>query len=421
MLLTYIYFTTIIPCCALLRYNYFISFFRNCLERFQVVICKKYDIITNKTIFVRSVGMHGKFESIKFIFNKNAITKILIIGGIVIYILSRIFMDVIPDVQPADSMVNKVLKYICHVLFDVLKVLAGVAISSGVISLLLEISTMKATVLDVNRSLMDNILNADFDLQNYSTDVLDRLHKNIVICKNQNKISLEMLENSIYTVEPYINRLLTGLFHEYHLMTSWITPDEERSVFKKRIQCKYNVINYYELKNEIVLKLAFLQEKALETDEEKKKKLEITKFRINNMDLIEEVPELLFVENISGKYHSVYDYWVVFKKNLQESSCQHVEINYEYEVPITDLTQSYKIMKPCKNFRHKVYLDGGDFNRWQISVSGFASLFYSGSELESSFKVTEDTPHCAEVYFDNWILPGAGYVISLNRKPEEEV
>lgn len=223
-----------------------------------------------------------------------------------------------------------------------------------------------------------------------------------------------MLENSIYSLEPYINNLLDGLYYEYHKADIHIIPDDNRNVFIKKVHIRYCIINNFSLSNKIKLHITF--EDDTKTEELRKQNLHIKKFKVNETDLISEVESLKRIEYIEDEYHNIYSYAVAFERRLQECKRHVVDIMYEYEVANSDLTHSLKVIYPCRKINHKIFLDGDFLPKWQLSLNGFASFFSINSELEHNFKDDELTKHSAEVLFDYWTLPGTGYVVSLNKK-----
>jgi hypothetical protein len=75
-----------------------------------------------------------------------------------------------------------------------------------------------------------------------------------------------------------------------------------------------------------------------------------------------------------------------------------------------------QITKACKKFTHTIQLLEGDIGNWMIGLDAFASFFYSDSELKEKFNLTNDSPTLAIVDFNDWILPGSGYVVTLRKR-----
>lgn len=332
----------------------------------------------------------------------------LLIGlGLLFYALSTVSNALLLKIVTTDTFI-KIVKNISILVFDIIKLLSGVALSSGFLTLLLEISTVKDVVLDVYNAFMRQVLKANFDLSTYSKETLDNLQKNILIQKNDKKIDAQMLDDSVYVLEKNLNTLLLGLFYKNDDATYRIIPDEERQVFTKKVSISYTIFNYFKLKNNrIKFELNFDKNGS----EDITKKINVTKFVINNTDLTLAVSELITPQEIPDKNK----YRVIFEKPLQECLKHDVKIEYEYEVPMTDFTQSFKLLLPCKRFCHKILLDGKDMKNWELTINGFASFFYAESEIEDQFKVLRPTTHNAEIQFNKWILPGAGYVVSFRR------
>ena len=310
-----------------------------------------------------------------------------------------------------ENITNGLKGYILKWFLDIIKLLSGIVISSGFISLLLEISTIKNTVFDV----FNRFLNADFDLSNYSIETLRNLHKKIIIQYNKGKLTLDMLNNSVYTLEEHVNSLLTGLSHDFHDVTCYVTPLENENIFIKKFKWRYNIRNDYKLKNKVYFEVSLPFEPSVVDANAKLEKLHITKFAINGTDLLNEVPKCKKVIDIVDHEHNVYAFKVIFERELQECQTHLIEMDYDIKIPMNDFRQVYRLKLPCKKLTHRIHLDGGDYSKWQLSVSGFAPFFHADSKIEDKFKVFESTKRSAEVLFDNWVLPGAGYVVTFRK------
>jgi len=310
-----------------------------------------------------------------------------------------------------DSITNGIWGQIYKWFLDIIKLLSSVVISSGFISLLLEISTIKNLVLEVYHSL----LKADFDFTYYSNERLRKMRKDIILAEYaKDFLSSEQLNDSIYILEEPLNKLIKNKYQECHESTFWIIPNSYEKIFKKRVKSKYTVYNYF--KSEDKIGLQFKVTKNINaTDLEKESWLIINSFMIESTNLTSEAKQYIKVEDIPKSENSPYTHIIKFSMPLQKYEKYTIQIEYEYDVPMFDIMQSFKLMWPCKTFRHKVYLQGKEASNWALSVNGFASFYYAGSELEDKFKVLPDTEHSVEIFFEGWTLPGAGYVVSLRK------
>lgn len=145
----------------------------------------------------------------------------------------------------------------------------------------------------------------------------------------------------------------------------------------------------------------------------------LIQFRINGKDIPKESFE---IEDIPKQtYQNYYDYKIKSNINLEKIKVNVVEIIYEYNVPIFDITQSYKITLPCKKLDHEFRIneDCGTREKWTLSASAFTTFFCNQKEYDSKYKVEQSTDDRVKIIFNDWALPGAGYVVTLNKMKKQ--
>lgn len=301
-----------------------------------------------------------------------------------------------------------------HFLIEIGKVLCGVTLSTGFIGLLLEIKTIKSTILSV----LNTILDGDYKLDSYSIEKLQAIKKRIIIAEHNNKFSETELENSIYTLETHINAFITSKYYELDETCCWIEPDEQSQVFRKRFKRKLIICNKYSDSNVFKMTLKLVREKQ---DTDYKNWLIFKEFKVSTdtgqelHDLKDEIQGILKVEELPEDDRSPYTHKLSVEKQLDGNQKLTVYIEYQYYSPMTDFTQTFKSILPCREFCHKVFIEGKYDNNWTFAINGFTPLYYPGSNLSDKFKVNVHTSKSGEVIFNNWCLPGTGYVVSLRR------
>lgn len=299
-------------------------------------------------------------------------------------------------------------------LIEIGKVLCSVAISSGFIGLLLEIKTIKSIILSV----LNTILDGDYKLDSYSIEKLHSIKKRIIIAEHNKKFSELELDNSIYTLENNINALITNRYYELDETCCWIEPDDEEQLFKKRFKRKLIISNEYGDSNLFKMTLKLLRD---EYDTDYDNWLTFKEFKVYTdtsgepQDLKDEIQRIIRVEKLPEDDRSPYTHKLSVEKQLDGNQILTVFIEYQYSSPMTDFTQTFKSILPCKEFCHKVFIDGKYDNNWTFAINGFAPLYFPGSNLSERFKVDVHTNKSGEVIFNNWCLPGTGYVVSLRR------
>lgn len=297
----------------------------------------------------------------------------------------------------------------------ILKIIISVAnsigltlISVGLVSILIEISTINSVV---NKAIK-TVLSDDVPLESYSDGFLGRL-KNKISAQLIN-VSINKLQKSVYVLEPELLNLTNSLYYEYHNLHCDVIPDESQHNFLKKCKIEYKIINENNFDNWVKLGLSLYDIKPDMRDEDRLHNVKIKKFYVNETNLIDDpfIEKTINPTHIDDLYE--YDYTYVFKRQLQKCREHKVVLEYEYITTQKDLTQSWKLKYPCKKIEHTITIKGK--NDWRLKANAFASFFHADSKLQNAFKVEQSIDKSAKVEFDNWTIPGAGYVISYNNK-----
>lgn len=346
-------------------------------------------------------------KATSFIFTWKLLTASLFISGILLFVFVQIINGIMNGtVKDPTFWVGGLLDFVKYVSF--------LLISTGTISVIMKTSTLYNHFFKLYNDLLKRVLNADLDLSGYSVEILRNLKRKVIMKIYDNKIDTKILDDSVYCLDENFDKLILGLYHESHEATFWINPDDEKHVFKKKVNYTYNIHNNFALENHVRLMVSFLKENHINTREEKLRKVQINKFKINGTNLLPELQDILDVKELEG-YNTIASYAIILQRTLQDCVNHNVEINYEYDVPMCDFTQSFKLVLPCKYFRHKIFLEGNNINKWEIDAQGFASFFNDGSSIQDQFSVSLPSHTSAEIEFKNWVIPGAGYVISFRK------
>lgn len=350
-------------------------------------------------------------KSISFIFNTVSLSILLISLGILLYYF---FYSNLLDVSKALSqnidestrlsLTNK------QIFYELGKLISGVLLSTGGLSLLLEISTIKKFIVG---AISDFTKSAYFDLSNYNVDDLNSLQKRIVLAKNKHKsLTVNSINNSVYVLEEELNKLLMGLYYEYHDMTTIIIPDMTKSLFNKKVSIEYKIVNLFEIKNSIQFQISLIKGTSITT----KGEFNVKKFQVNDTIFKkEEIESFTYLEEIKDET-SNFSHKIIFKRDFDICKEHTIYIEYEYNIPIDDLTHSFKLPLPSKKINHSIILSGEEAPKWSLFVNGFASWFHHKSNFKREFQTTHSTPTNCDIRFNYWSLPGAGYVVSLKNK-----
>lgn len=299
------------------------------------------------------------------------------------------------------------------VMSDLLSVIGTTLFSAGLVSVIIEISTIKNIV----KIALNELLDCNFPLESYSDENLAYLNKRIASIRSERDMTVEYIENSIYSLEPKMLEMSSGLYYSHHIRHTTVIPDVKNNVFRKSVVLKYELINNFGLDNKIFHSFMLYDTSPNMTDEERKKKFKVTKFTINKDDLTGEVDNLISINSIKRSNKTTYEYEVIFNRKLQTCKKHKVTLEFEYEVPIFDVTQTYKANLPCKRLEHTTHIkmDVTTKEEWGLQGSAFTSFFCDTSEKDSGFEVEQNEDTLIKVNFNNWVIPGAGYVIYFKR------
>lgn len=333
--------------------------------------------------------------------NLSTATVILILLGIGFVIISQSLLNVL-----SEDFLKKY--YALEPILNIFNTIGGTLFSAGIVSILVEISTIKSLVSDA----LENVLHGDIPLESYSAKVLQKINKQIAA--KRGCVDSDKIDNSIYSVEPKLVELLDGLYYNFYNMTFEITPDEEKGVFRKYVTLDYEVINEHDKDNKISYTIRLHNLKDNMTDTEKKKCFNVKKFTINKTDLTHEAYKYKEIIQIKEK-HSEYPYAIKFYRELQHCRKHTIHLEFEYDVPIHDTSQIFRLTYPSKNMLHEVYINNEKGKKWNIHGAAFVS-FYCKEDNNNGFHVKQKHDTHLQIAFNNWCIPGAGYATYLVKK-----
>lgn len=288
-----------------------------------------------------------------------------------------------------------------------LDVLGSTLLSAGLVSLLLEISTIKNCVKDAIRDL----ISGDFPMASLSEDSIQHIYKNVIAARS-GEMSYDQIEKSIYCLEPHLFQERKSAYYESHKAKIVVTPLS--NIILKKVTTTTELRNKYEEQCSVDYAWGFKRQPD-STPDKIKSKLEIKKFIVNGRDKTETARNKLTLVKSDDIYEK-YPLTLKFSWDVGKSEYTKIEFEYEYSVEIDDAVQSFKLMRPCKLFQHEVHIDGANVDDWALAPTAFASFNCSGHPLEKHFTTERMTSKACRISFDEWTLPGAGYVISFFKK-----
>lgn len=309
-----------------------------------------------------------KTESYEVKLSVTTLTKCMVIVGIILIILSMVLKGDGGDIL---SFIKKCCEIIGTTLF-----------SAGLVSVVVEISTIKNLV----QVAFKDVLNAEFPLDAYSEERMKKLGIDLARKRCKNTMSDETFCNSVYKMESELLNLVDGLYLEYHNAKYIVKPNDEKNTFIKKVSVDYKVINKFNLENKVEFNLCLFDSEEGMRDSDRKKAFILNKFMVNETDLLAEKDKCIRIEPIPKKAHSTYTYRLFFTRELQKCKEHKVVLEYEYEIPQSDVTQTYKISTPCKRLSHEILIDEKkSISNWRITPSAFTSFYCNQNESDGGF------------------------------------
>lgn len=341
--------------------------------------------------------------------NIGSVTKWIIACGIVCLILGSI---------PLGEWDKKTF---VTVIKDLLQSLGTTLFSAGLVSVVLEIST----VTEVVSKALNSIIAEEFPFRNFSKKRLDDLHKQIAFLRLcENDLDEKAVEDSPYVLEPELLESSKGLYYGYHKASFIITPDDDKKVFRKRVEFDYQIINRLGLENSAKFTVSLICQKDNLSIEEVKSYFKIELFKIEESDkikstrrsswkdLTKEAINYINISEVEPQAHSQYKYQIHFEYPLSAKLSNKIRLIYEYQIPQSDITQSYKLNYPSKTLEHEISMSG---DGWEITGDAFTA-FYFPDMYDKEYAVAQTVPTSIRVDFRDWAVPGAGYIVTFLKK-----
>lgn len=206
-------------------------------------------------------------------------------------------------------------------------------------------------------------------------------------------------------------------YYKFHSTKYYITPDKNSGLFHIKCITEYEIINKQENEIPLRFKMKLYFTKKGMSHEEIKDAFVFNEMKVNGKD-IKDYKDKMEITDTNEKFDAYYDYKMKLVLKLGYEKVYRVKLDYEFDVPINDRTQSYKISLPCKNLEHEINIleDKETGQKWEVNATAFASFYVKQGDYSSTFKVKQSRDDSATVLFNDWTIPGAGYVMSYREK-----
>ena len=112
-----------------------------------------------------------------------------------------------------------------------------------------------------------------------------------------------------------------------------------------------------------------------------------------------------------------YDSKIVIFKELEKPE-NRIKAELNYDVPLFDICQSFKISAPCQNIEHKFYInkDVQTDEEWIIQANAYSTFYHRQDEEGSNYKVEQNVDNSLIIRYTDWALVGNGYCVFYRKK-----
>lgn len=338
----------------------------------------------------------------------STLTKGLLIGGIILFLMSYLDFKQVPYLKVISSFLESILNNI-----------GLTCISAGLVSIVVEISSIQNVINDS----IKRIVSDDFPFESLSRERLDDIHKQIVVNRSANeKMNISYLNNSVYALEEELLNASDGLYYEYNKARFVITHDKKKEMFLKTAEFDYRIVNRFGIDNKVSFSISLIHPSDDITEADLKKMIEITKFCISKgdkksreekEDLTDVANDYLNIVAVEKQAHSLYKYEVKFLYPLTKCMYNKIEIIYKYLVPDYDIVQSYKLNYPSKVLEHTLIFDKCD-EVWELSGDAYTAFFFPPTDRE--YEIVQSVANVMRINFRDWAITGAGYMVTFLKK-----
>lgn len=354
--------------------------------------------------------MSKRKKDYEVILGVSSITKIMIVIGIVIIICCNIPLGTYDQKQWVSTIKTSLLA------------IGTTVFSAGLVSVIVEISSITQIV----KKALLGIVEERFPFEKLSKERLDEVYKQIAVCRlEEDTLKESDIESSPYILEPELLGLSKGLYYEYHKAKFVITPDNNEGIFKKRVEFDYKIINKLGLENSVKFKVSLICQKDNLKIEDVKSYFNIKLFKIEESDkirtsgkrskeinLTNKAADYLSISEIEPQAHSLYKYQISFEYPIGDKLANRIILVYEYQIPQSDIVQSYKLNYPSKILEHEISIEG---NEWEVTGDAFTA-FYFPDMYDKDYTVAQTIPSSIRIDFREWAVPGAGYFVTFLKK-----
>lgn len=334
------------------------------------------------------------YNALKKGFPITLVTFLLIIIGL--------GLSIIANIDPNKDNVKNI--WFAEHLIKWSKNLYGLFLSSGIVSVIVEVSSIKTVV---EKGMM-NLIEGDFPMKNFSKETIKKFHllSAKYITEKPNKFPKD-IKKSVYSIEDKLIDLLNGPYYEEHKL-NYIVDNYNDNYFKKVVIRKFTLINGKREDLNFKLWMGYKSENL--NEDIIRNNVKISKLKINNSDYSKSTDDIIHIIKSSDESNE-YQYEVSFNVSEKISpfvSTERINIECEVEYLSSKIDKSYgfKLAYPCAKLDHNIRIKG----KWIIEATSFFSFdnFKNDSKISEVERIVQDN---VAIKYNDWALPGDGYIV----------
>ena len=180
----------------------------------------------------------NKEDNFNTVIKVSTITKLMTWGGLILIITSKLIQS--------QFLINVPF---WNFLLDISEIIGTTLFSAGLVSVIVEISTIRSLVSHAFK----NILSGTFELDGLNQNALVKL-KYSIAAKLLDDINKD-LANSPYKYEDKLLNSVNEKYYKHHNITYHITPDEKNNCFHIKTKIDYFMVNKNMIDNNFEVRL----------------------------------------------------------------------------------------------------------------------------------------------------------------------
>lgn len=300
---------------------------------------------------------------------------------------------------------------IAKIVFEILSIISQIMISTGGISFLVEITSLKQivdnTISEYSNQLLDKSLQIDYLKNNYNEDKRrELLYLSYLSKEDYQKLVCTGRINDLVpgSFEKILQKLITSVYAKLDKLNAFY--DFEKNCIVKTTERELTLINLFGVKNDFKINSYF---NDIDGDSDL---VELTDFSINGKQL--DITKYIEKGKNDNDESSYKHFWRFYLPDIQG---QETTIKYKIKskLPIDDKSYVFTSNYMVKDFRHKIFLTRkSGFNNLDVVLfSLVSSMTNKSNNFKYDIKSLNPNSNYCEITGNDWLFPSDGYIISF--------